>query len=161
MASRCGYTCHVLWHISWRNCFVSPWGMLLELEVVANYYIHQVWNILPSPSPQLFMDVSNGPPRLNPLDTLVIQWHILKDKYAYYRSLKALVHVWPQYCNLVSRFNDTTMWRRIHRLGKPPCATLCCCATKIPWFVANVNGLRFLMLLFEHHVTIDIGFGQD
>jgi hypothetical protein len=56
---------------------------LLDLEVVTNHSIHQVWHILPSPSPQLFMDVGNGPPRLNPLDTMVIQWHIPKDKYAY------------------------------------------------------------------------------
>jgi hypothetical protein len=51
---------------------MPPLGTLLELEVVANHYIQQVWHILPSPSPQLFMDAGNGPPRLNPLDTMAI-----------------------------------------------------------------------------------------
>lgn len=73
--------CHWFWFLHWIPCHHR--GTLLELEVVVNHHIHQVWHILPSPSPQLFMDAGNGPPRLNPLDTMVIQWRIPKDKYAY------------------------------------------------------------------------------
>jgi hypothetical protein len=56
-----------------------PWGTLIKLQALATHFIHQVWHILPSLSPQTFADVSNGPFGLSPLDTEVINWEISKD----------------------------------------------------------------------------------
>jgi hypothetical protein len=50
-----------------------PWGILTKLQASTSHYIYQAWHILPSPSPQSFMNVGNGPPSLSPLDTKVIQ----------------------------------------------------------------------------------------
>ncbi len=50
-----------------------------ELQVLTRHYVHQVWHILLSPSPQIFVDPSHEPPSLWPLDFRVIQWHIPKD----------------------------------------------------------------------------------
>jgi len=56
-----------------------PWGILIELQTLVNHYIHKTWHVLPSPSPQSFVDLGNGCLGLNPLDTKVIQWDIPKD----------------------------------------------------------------------------------
>ncbi len=56
-----------------------PWGTLIKLQALAIHFIHQVWHLLPSLSPQTFVDVGNGPFGLNPLDTRVIHWEIPKD----------------------------------------------------------------------------------
>jgi len=56
-----------------------PWRILIELQTLANHYIHQAWHALPSPSPQSLVNFGNGPLGLNPLDTRVIQWDIPKD----------------------------------------------------------------------------------
>lgn len=56
-----------------------PWGTLIKLQALALHFIHQVWHILPSLSPQTFVDVGNGPLDLSPLDIGVIHWEIPKD----------------------------------------------------------------------------------
>jgi hypothetical protein len=56
-----------------------PWGILTKFQASTNQYIYQAWHTLPSPSPQSFMNVGNGPPSLSPLDTKVIQQDIPKD----------------------------------------------------------------------------------
>jgi len=57
-----------------------PWGALTEFQPLAIHeYIHLAWHILPSPNPHSFVPVDDGPLGLNPLDTNVIQWDILKD----------------------------------------------------------------------------------
>jgi hypothetical protein len=47
-----------------------PWNRLTKPQTLSNHYIHQVWQILLSPSPHSFVDVSNGPLRLS---TYIVQ----------------------------------------------------------------------------------------
>ncbi len=56
-----------------------PCSILIEFQALANHYIHQAWHILPSPSPQSFVNLGNGPLGLNPLDIKIIKWDIPKD----------------------------------------------------------------------------------
>ncbi len=64
-----------------------PWGTLIKLQALATHFIHQVWHILPSPSPQTFVDVGNGPLGLNPLDIGVIHWDTSKDGICLFEAL--------------------------------------------------------------------------
>ncbi len=54
---------------------MPQWGTLLDLQAMANHYI-QLSHTLPSPNPHIFVNVNNGPLKVNPLDTKVIQWDI-------------------------------------------------------------------------------------
>jgi len=49
-----------------------PCSILIEFQALVSHYIHQAWHALPSPNPQSFMNLGNGPLGLNPLDTKVI-----------------------------------------------------------------------------------------
>jgi hypothetical protein len=57
----------------------SPWGTLIKVHASTIHFIHHSWHTSLSPSSHTFVDVGNGLPRLNPLNTRVIQWNILKD----------------------------------------------------------------------------------
>jgi hypothetical protein len=47
-------------------------GTLLNLKTLVNVYIQKAWHTLPSSSMQIVVEIINGPPRLNPLDTIII-----------------------------------------------------------------------------------------
>jgi hypothetical protein len=51
---------------------IPRWGTLSNLKTLVDVCIQKAWHTLPSPSLQIVVEIGNGPPKLNPLDTIII-----------------------------------------------------------------------------------------
>ncbi len=98
-----------------------PWGTLTKFQALIILLIHQAWHVPPSPNPYILMDVSNGPPRLNPLDTKIIQWHIPKDGICLLKLFKGIDFGLMQFYSLASKFVNIIMGKGFYKPDILPC----------------------------------------